>query len=123
MSSLPRKLDELIRDVGDYTEVQMKDLLNQKASTGGSALRMAFRFATTGKSVMKKACEEAGIQFEGWLTSLNKLVEIAEKTGSTAADKIKKAIPVATQLTAEFEAQPGGVLKKIKIAKLKNIQY
>lgn len=120
------KLEQLIREVGDYTEKQMKDLLDPKTAATVSALRITFRGFTKGLPAMKKTCAEAGLDFENydWLNKLQKLAEIAEQNDSDAAEKIKKALPIAHHLERIFE-QTGndGALSRIKAAKQQNIKY
>lgn len=124
MTEWTPKLEALIREVGEYTETQMKDLLNPKASTAASAMRIVFRGVASGQSLMKKTCSEAGWEFKmNWMGDLKKLVEIAEQNGSDAGEKIKKALPIADQLSKEYTANGGGILKQVKTAKQKNIQY
>lgn len=125
MAQWTPELEERIRKVGDYVEKQMKDLLNPAAGVTGTSLRVAFRGATTGMVRMGDACMEAGIDFRGdWMRDLQKLCDIADANKSDAADKIKKALPIAAQLTTDFQAEDArGIHAKVRLAKSKGIQY
>ncbi|MFA6992858.1 MAG: hypothetical protein WC269_06355 [Candidatus Gracilibacteria bacterium] len=124
MTEFTPKLEKLIREIGDYSETQMKDLLNPKAHPAASALRIAFRAVVDGEPLMKQAFTEAGWGYQqNWIPNLQKLVDIAEQNGSNAADQIKKSLPIATTLTAEYKDSVSGILNQVKIAKQKNIQY
>ena len=116
------KIEKLIRKLGDYTDSQMKDLLDPKASAGGTALRAVFRGAAIGIPLRRRLKKE-GLQFDDWLPGLQKIVDLAEQNGSDAAEKIKKSIPVATQLNAEMKSIQGGMLKDIRYEKSKGIAY
>jgi hypothetical protein len=117
-------LERSIRDLGDYVERQMKDLLNPAASVTGTSLRVAFRGVVQGMPLMDEACTEAGIRFAGWMGSLKALSDMAEENGSDAAAKIRKALPVAEQLTAAFTTENArGIRGKVKLAKSKGIEY
>jgi hypothetical protein len=116
------KIEMLIRELGDYTERQMKDLLKSDAPVTGTALRCVFRGVSTGIP-LKRRLQKEGLVFNNWLDGLQSLVELSEKNGSNAAEKIKKALPVAEKLNDEFKTVPGGVLKKIKYAKCKGLSY
>lgn len=126
MTQWTPKLEKLIRELGEYTEKQMRDLLNPEAAATLSALRITFRGFTRGLPAMKKTCAEAGLDFENydWLSKLQKLAEIADQNNSDAADKIKKALPIANQLEQIFK-QTGNndPLSRIKTAKQQNIKY
>jgi hypothetical protein len=119
------ELEARIRKVGDYVETQMKDLLNPGAGVTATSLRLAFRGATVGMVRMGDACMEAGIDWRGnWMGDLQKLCDLAGANNSDAADKIKKALPIAAQLTADFQTEDArGIRAKVRLAKSKGIQY
>ena len=126
------ELEHEIRDLGDYVEKQMKDLLNPKASVTGSALRIVFRAVAEGKPLLDniKRFENDSDDFlinrprNNWLADLKMLADLADANGSNAADKIKKALPVANELTDAFKAEKvAGIRGKIKYAKAKGLAY
>lgn len=120
------QLETLIRDLGEYVDTQMKDLLDPKGNSFTTSTRLAFRHASTGASAMKNACREAGWEFKGeWLGDLKKLCDLAEANSSDSAAKIKKALPVANELTSLFSSDDdsGSIRKKVKLVKAKGIQY
>jgi hypothetical protein len=128
---MPADLESHIRDLGDYVEKQMKDLLDTKKGVTGSALRIAFR-AVVGTQIMDSIMRYESMDYtnfglkprEGWLKDLQRVVDYAEANNSDAAEKIKKALPIATELTKEFgEQKVNGIRAKIKYAKAKGINY
>jgi hypothetical protein len=125
MSQWTPELEQLISDLGYYVETQMKDLLDTRASAAASTARIMFRGVSTGHPLMKKTCKKAGFEFSGnWLGDLQKLADLAEKNNSAAADKIRKALPVATKLTADFKTHHLKSPKSmIKFSKQQKILY
>src|SRR5690349_16024608 len=124
-------LEGEIRELGDYVEKQMKDLLNPKASVTGSALRIAFR-AVVGTQMRDSIFRREGLDYtdfglkprHGWMEDLQTLVDLAEANKSDAADKIKKALPVAKELTEAFNNEKvKGIRAKIRYAKAKGLTY
>ncbi len=114
------KVEKLIRDLGDYLDTQMKDLLNPRASMTGSALRTAFRAATAGKP-LKRRMKEEGLASKDYKKAMQDLVDLAEQNSSNAADKIKRILPVLDRLERESGPElkdvKGGWLKQMKAAK------
>ena len=126
------KLEENIRKVGDYVEMQMKDLVNPKTSAVATTVRMLFNAYAGGGSLMHKTCREAGYELHGpGFHGLQKLVDIAEDNGSDAAEKIKKVIAVEDAIAEAYrnnsavrgKATPADILRRVKIAKQQNIQF
>ena len=123
--------EKLISDIGDFIDKQMRDVVDPSASTLGTSSRVAFNVASTGKGLFQRAVTELEVDLKThWEDSMKKIIDLAESNGSHAADKIKKAMPVAKQLADEFGFTPDnremgklqmmGLLKQIK---KKNIKY
>lgn len=133
MTEWTPKLEKLIRNVGDYVETQLKDLVDPKATTAATALRMFFRAAATGAPLLKQTYKEADLPQHGSTRSmrvdnrLQALVEIAEKNGSDAASKIKRGIAVVEQMkksaSTAGKATLPDVLRRIRQAKQQNIKF
>lgn len=96
------RTEQLIRDVGDYLDAQMRDLIDPKAGTIGTSTRMAFRHASKGQYLMDRAQAELGCKLEDWNNSLQAVIDLAEANGSNAADKIKTVLPLAKKIADEF---------------------
>lgn len=124
MTQWTPELEQLVRKLGDYNEKQMKDLLDTKALPVASALRIVFRAVTTGEPLIREAFKKAGWEYQqNWMGNLQKLADLADQNGSNAADKIKKALPVATEISKHYKDSASGILTQIKIAKKLNIKY
>lgn len=127
MTQWTPELDKLVRKFSEYQEKQMKDALNPKATVLGSALRMAFRAKAYGISTYKEVCAATGLdgsfELDAFEKNVQQIIDLATQNGSTAADKLKKALPVAQQLRKDFAAHPHDGLKNIKTAKQKNTPY
>lgn len=133
MTEWTPNLEKLVRNVGDYVETQLKDLVDPKATAVATALRMSFRAATTGAHLLKQTYQEAGLSHQGsprsmWEdTRLKELVDIAEKNGSDAASKIKRGIAVVEQMkknaNATGKATLSDSLRRIRQAKQQNIKF
>ncbi|MEZ0260970.1 MAG: hypothetical protein ACAH80_08170 [Alphaproteobacteria bacterium] len=116
--------EKLIRELGDFMDKQMRDVLDPKASTLGTSSRVAFNFASHGMGLFKRAEAQLGMDRKDPHGALQKLVDLCEANGSDAAAKIKKVMPIAKQLADEFGFGPDShemgkleqlrVLKKIK---------
>jgi len=98
--------EQLIRDLGDYLDAQMRDLIDPKAGVFGSSTRMAFRHASKGQYLVDRAGAELGCTPDDWHGSLQRIVELAEANGSKAADKIKNVLPLAKRIADEFGITP-----------------
>ncbi len=125
--------ENLVRKVGDYVEIQLKDLIDPKSTTIATALRMSFRAAATGAPLLKQTYKEAGLSRRDPLHSmwedarLNELVKIAETNGSDAASKIKRGIAVVELMKkgadTEGKATLSDALRRIGRAKQKDIKF
>lgn len=111
-----------LRKLGDYLETQIKDLLDPSTSVTGTSMRIMFRTMASGMRAIDHACDKAGMDFSGdWLGDLKTLCDLAEKNGSDAAAKIRKALPVAEELTDLFKKEhANGIREKIRVAKKNN---
>jgi hypothetical protein len=122
--------EKLIRELGDFMDKQMRDVLDPKASTLGTSSRVAFNFASHGASLFKRAEAQLGLDRHDPHGSAQKLIDLCEKNGSDAAVKLKKVLPVAKQLADEFGFGPQshemGKLEQLRILKKiknKGIKY
>ncbi len=104
MTQWDSDLEDIISEVGDYAEAQMRDIIDPKASTFGSVARIFYRAAKTGNIIVRLAFFKAGLEFENGtgFSPLQPLVDIAEQNGSTAGDKIKNVILVEKTLKNGF---------------------
>lgn len=78
---------------------------------------------TTWTPELEDGIRKLGNYTEKQMQDLQRLVIISEQNGSAAADKIKKALPVAEKLTQDFQQQPGGIFQKVRLAKQQGIRY
>ncbi|MDE1152337.1 MAG: hypothetical protein PW788_07355 [Micavibrio sp.] len=124
MTEWTPKVEQLIRDVGDYLEAQMKDLIDPAAGALGTSSRMAFRHASNGQRLMDRAANELGCNLSDWNGSLQKVVELAEANNSDAAAKIKRVLPLAKRIADEFGIgeQSAGMGKLEQFQKLKQVK-
>lgn len=120
------KVEQLIRDIGDYLEDQMRDLIDQKAGVIGTSSRMAFRHASKGARLMDRAQDELNCNINDPDNSVQAVIDLAEANGSDAAAKIKKVLPLAKQIAKEFGVGPEAAnmgkleqLQKLKAVKKK----
>jgi hypothetical protein len=125
MAAWNRALENTIRALGDYVENQMNDLVNPKASAAMTSLRMAFRSVARGLPLMHNACVRAGRKFNGdWIGDLRALTDLAEANHSDAAAKIRKALPLASEMIESFRKEKAtSILAMTRLAKKKGIQY
>ena len=128
MTDWTPEIEALIRKLGDFIDQQMRDLLDYKSSAWGSALRIAFNVATTGKPLVQKTCKAAGIEYNGdILDAMKKIVAVADQNKSDAADKIKKALPYGEEFAVGFDQTATTPkfedIKKVKEIKSRKIDY
>ena len=123
------KVEQLIRDIGDYLEDQMRDLIDQKSGVIGTSSRMAFRHASKGSRLLDRAQTELNCNINDPDNSVQAVIDLAEANGSDAAAKIKKVLPLAKQIATEFglganDANMGKLeqLQKLKAVKNKGYQ-
>lgn len=120
------KLDGLIRSYGDFMEAQLKDMMNPDMGSLKTALRIGFRTRTKGIPLRNKIHAATGWDIaadpEKHLTAL---VELAERHGSTAAQKLKAAMPAFTKMMSSLDNLPEktGLLKGMRQAKKLNPFY
>ncbi|MEZ0224523.1 MAG: hypothetical protein ACAH83_08220 [Alphaproteobacteria bacterium] len=108
--------EKLIRDLGDYLDKQMKDMLNPRASAAGTALRSVFRAVAVGKP-LKRRMNKAGLTSVDYMKAMHATVELAEANSSDAGEKIKKILPVMEKLAREPDVEKGWLLTQIKFMK------
>lgn len=123
------KTEQLIRDLSDYVDAQMRDIIDPKASTLGTSSRCAFRHASTGAKLLQRAHDELGMGPATWDADCERIIALAKENGSNAADKLAKIVPIAKQLSKEFGLGPNDVeaskfeqLKRLKQVKKKGIK-
>jgi hypothetical protein len=121
--------EKLIRDIGDFIDKQVRDILDPNVSTPATITRL-FNARSTGEALFNRATKELGLDFKGDIEGAAKtIIETCEKNGSDAAAKIKKAVPVAKQLADEFGLGPDSKVSKWKApillakVKKKGIKY
>jgi hypothetical protein len=119
MPSWNPDMEPHLRKLGDYLETQINDLLDPKTSVTGTSMRILFRTLSTGMRAIDHACDKAGMDFTGdWLGDLKTLCDLAEKNGSKSAEKIRKALPVAEELSDLFKKEKATTIRqKIRAAK------
>lgn len=126
MADYTPKLDGLIRAYGEFFEAQLKDMLNPDANAYASTLRLAFRTKTRGEPLRDKIYAETG-----WDVCANPekhipdLIAMAEQNNSSAAQKLKSAMPVYTKMMEALDKLPddGGIVKGVRHAKKLNLAY
>jgi hypothetical protein len=125
MADYTPKLDGLIRAYGEFFEAQLKDMLNPATNAYASTARIAFRTKTKGEPLRDKIYAETG-----WDVCANPekyipdLIAIAEQNNSSAAQKLKSAMPVYTKMMEALEKLPeGGIVKGVRQAKKLNLAY
>jgi len=124
MTEWTPKVEQLIRDIGDYLEAQMKDLIDPSAGALGTSSRMAFRHASTGQRLMDRAEAELDCSLSDWNGTLQKVIDLAEANNSDAAAKIKRVLPLAKRIADEFGigAHSSGMGKIEQFQKLKQVK-
>jgi hypothetical protein len=132
MAKWSNELETEIRDLGEYVDKQMKDLLNPEAGVNGSALRIAFRHAFEGKQRLDNILRYDSIDYtnmglnprHSWTEDLKMLSDLADENMSTAGEKIKKALAVVPVLEEAFKtAGARGLRPKIRVAKSLGLPY
>ena len=127
MADYTPRLDELIRAYGAFFEAQLKDMLNPKTNAVTCTLRLAFRTKTKGEPLRDKIYAETG-----WDVCANPekhipdLIAMAEENNSGAAQKLKTAMPVYTQMMEALEKslpENAGLVKGVRHAKKLNLAY
>jgi hypothetical protein len=123
------KNEQLIRDIGDFVDKQMRDILDPNVSTPAT-IKHLFNARATGMHLFERATKELGLDLKGdWEGSTKHIIDLCEQNGSDAADKIKKIIPVAQRLADEFGFGPDTKMGKIQQVmvlgkiKKKNIKF
>ena len=126
MTQWTPKVEQLIRDIGDYLEDQMRDLIDQKAGVIGTSSRMAFRHASKGARLIDRAQTELGCNINDPDNSVQAVIDLAEANGSDAAAKIKKVLPLVKEIAKDFGLGTGDTnmgkleqLQKLKAVKKK----
>lgn len=122
MTDWNKKTEKIIRDLGDHNEKMMKDLLNPKTTVTGSMLRIVFRAAVRGK-LLKRRVHAAGMTRRDPLAAMQAMVDLAEKNGSDAGEKLKKALPVMKKVEADLAGAKGGFFKRFKELKKKGYTF
>jgi hypothetical protein len=127
MAEYTPKLDGLIRAYGDFFEAQLKEMLNPETNAYASTLRLAFRTKTKGEPLRNKIHKETGWDIcadpEKHIPSL---IALAEQNNSSAAQKLKSAMPVYTKMMEALEKdlpKDGGIIKGVRHAKKLNLAY
>lgn len=131
MAEWSQKTEQLIREIGDFLDTNIRDVVNPKASTLATSARVAFNAKSKGVPLFKRLRDELGIDIrKDWEGGLKSLADLCEANGSDAGDKIKKVLPVAKQLFDEFgfgvhTAPPGKLeaMKMLKKIKKKGIDF
>lgn len=127
MPAYTPKLDGLIRAYGEFFEAQLKDMLDPKTNAVASSLRLAFRTKTRGEPLRDKIHAETG-----WDVCANPekcipdMIALAEQNNSSAAQKLKSAMPVYTKMMEALEKdlpENTGVVKGVRHAKKLNLAY
>lgn len=116
------KTEQLIRDIGDFLDDNIRDVVNPKASTIATSARVAFNAKAKGVPLFRRLKDDLGIDIrKDWEGGLKQLADLCAVNGSDAGDKIRKVLPVAKQLSDEFgfglHAAPPGKLEAMKILK------
>jgi len=108
------KTEQLIRDVSDFVDKMMRDIVDPNIGTAATIMHV-FNEASTAKNLYQRAESELGINLkQDWQGSIKKVIDLAEANNSNAADKLKKILPVAKQLADEFGFGPDTKMGKIK---------
>lgn len=116
------KTEALIREIGDFIDAQLRDVVDPRASSLGTSARVAFNIKSKGVPLFRRAEKELGLDLKkDWEGGLKGLVALCEQNGSDAGAKICKVIPVARQLADEFgfglHKEPPGKLEALRLLK------
>ena len=108
------KTEQLIRDVSDFVDKQFRTVLDPEIGVTSTIARL-FNAKSTGEHLFKRAINELEIDLSADPEhSLKKVIDLAEANGSDAADKLKRAAPVAKQLAEEFGFGPDTKMGKLQ---------
>lgn len=111
-------LDREIEKLGQYVERNYKEITNPKRPAAISVCAAVFNALADGHPRMKKIVKAYDIEFNGWHPTLDKIVELTEARGSTAAQKIKDTVVKTKQMDKLFhDNQVKSALDKVRFAK------